>query len=141
MWQTKYASAVPKNLNISSTFPLKKYKLSKTNLTQLILTNSNLKPPISLQKQFIHYISGIISTYYSNFMLDLILLAICVTCLHSFVVLTFCHQNQILPFQCFDIMNYRFLTTETNSRALYIFRCIFRSLLGSWQCFLPQPHQ
>ena len=29
-----------------------------------------------------------------------------------------------------DIMNYRFLTTETNSKALYIFRC-----------FLTQPHQ
>ena len=29
-----------------------------------------------------------------------------------------------------DIINYRFLTTETNSRALYIFHC-----------FLRQPHQ
>ena len=29
-----------------------------------------------------------------------------------------------------DMMNYKFLTTETNSKALYIYRC-----------FLTQPHQ
>ena len=29
-----------------------------------------------------------------------------------------------------DIINYRFLTTETNLKALYIFRCLFYNLMS-----------
>ena len=33
--------------------------------------------------------------------------------------------GQQVEYDFFDIINYRFLTTETNLKALYIFRCLF----------------